>query len=522
MRKTTFPAAAIAVLLLACGDDGTGPAPEPKLTSIVISPADPVLADGATLALEVALRDEKGATMSLPQGATLTWSSSDADVASVSGDGTLTANSPGTAMIRAAVGTVQDEIEVTVTQAPTELVVVSGEAQEAFAGEALPAPIVVEVRDRHGAPVEGIEVAFSVEGGSVTPESTPSDEAGQVSVAWTLGDAPGEQTLTVSTMQPALGPISITATALDPAVADLTAGLPADSSTLVLYKFDEAEPGTSVDATGNGHDGVDHGTTVISGPWGGAREFNGVDDRIDISAIQVALQKSTTFTIEIISRSPSATTAPGLIGHDCSNGLYLLASGANLQTNLKTTGYTAGLCPWYSGTFGSEKMPRRIDRNWHHYALVWDGAEMRSYRDGVLLGARPVTGTFSGVVSSGTWIGYNSHQSIYDAGQIDEIRVSTIARDSAELASNWKGLTLNWPRITAVSVAVSGDSLTLTGSNLGDVSTVYIGDIEAPIAEKTPTQISVQIPAEVDDGTHDVLVETNDGRWGIKEVVLER
>lgn len=610
MRKTTFPAAAVALLLLACGDDGSGPPPAPELTSIVISPADPVIADGATLELEVALRDENGAAMSLPQGATLAWSSSDDGVASVAADGTLTANSPGTATIRAAVGNVDDETQVTVTQVPTALVVVSGDEQEALPGEALPAPIVVEVRDRHDAPVEGVQVAFATDGGTVTPEPMVSDEAGQVSVAWTLGDATGEQTLTVSVADPVLGPITITATALDPGsapvanpdsvvtaqgvpieievlandtdpdgdwlsirsatapahgsievrsdititytpsagfvgtdrfeyvvgdgngneatgtvtvlvIADLTAGLPADESTLVLYKFDEATPGVSTDATGNGHDGVDDGTTVIAGPWGGARAFDGTDDRIDITALQEALQGSTTFTLEMLSRSPTATTAPGLIGHDCSNGYYLVPSGTNLQTNLKTTGYSAGLCPWYSGVFGAEKMPR-IDRNWHHYALVWDGAEMRSYRDGVLLGARPVTGTFSGTVRDGSYIGHSAFRGEYYAGQIDEVRVSTIARDSAELASNWQGLTVNWPRITAASAAVAGDSVTVTGSNLGDVSTVYIGGVEAPMAEKTPTSISVYIPNGVDDGTHEVKVETNDGRWGVAEVVIER
>ncbi|HEU5076809.1 MAG TPA: Ig-like domain-containing protein [Polyangiaceae bacterium] len=608
MRKTTFHAAAIALLLLACGDDGSGPAPAPKLTSIIISPADPVLADGATLELDVALRDEKGAAMSLPQGATLTWSSSDDAVASVSGDGTLTANSPGTTTIRAAVGSVQDETDVTVTQVPTELVAVSGEAQEEFAGEALPAPVVVEVRDRHDAPVQGVEVTFTVDGGSVTPESAVSDDAGQVSVAWTLGDEPGEQMLTAIVDDPELASITITATALDrgeppvasadsvvtaqnvpieidvlandtdpeggaltvtgattPAhgsavvaadgtitytptgdylgadgfeytvaddngneatgavavlvVADLTAGLPVDESTLVLYKFDEVN-GFSVDVTGNGHDGMEEGTTPIPGPWGGARELNGAWSRIDIRAIQTALQGSTTFTLEMLSRSEDGTVSPGLISHGCSNGFYLLPNATSLHTNLKTTGYTAGLCPWYGGVFGSEPMPRN-DRNWHHYALVWDGAEMHSYRDGVLLGTRPVTGTFSGSVAQ-SWIGYNSFQGGYQAGQIDEVRVSTSARDSAELASNWQGLTWNWPRITAVSVAVAGDSLTLTGSNLGDVATVYIGGVEASIADKTPSSISVYIPNGVEDGIHDVMVETGDGRWGITSVVLER
>jgi hypothetical protein len=51
---------------------------------------------------------------------------------------------------------------------------------------------------------------------------------------------------------------------------------------------------------------------------------------------------------------------------------------------------------------------------------------------------------------------------------------------------------------------------------------VYIGGIEAPIAERTPTSISAYIPIGVDDGAHEVMVETNDGRWGMLEVVIER
>ena len=604
MRTTATLACALATMLLAaCGDDGSGPPPPPTLSAITIAPDAPVLADGRTLQLDVAFRDNAGSPMTLPAGATLAWSSSAEAVASVGSSGLITANAPGNAEITAAVGTVTDRVTVTVTPVPTVLVAVSGDAQEGSAGAVLTEPIIAVVHDRHGSPVAGVTVSFSADGtGTVDPAAAVSNDEGRVSVAWTLADEPGGQMLTATVADPALE-LAFTAVAMPPGAppvavpdsavtaqgqavtipvlandhdpdgddittvsvtqpgngtahvnedgsitytpsgafagsdeftysisddagnvaaaavhvrvtVDLSAGLATDDATVVLYKFDEAAPGTSSDAAGNGHDGIDYGTTVVDGPWGRAREFDGVGDRIDMDAVRTALQGAGAFTIEALMRSADGTTAPGLINHSCANGWYLQVTHTNLHTNLKTTTSGGGLCPW-SGGFASEPMSA-TDRNWHHYALVWDGAEMRSYRDGLLLGTRPVTGTFTGAKGlDGAWIGWNPFADTFAGGMIDEVRVSSTARDAAEVADTWLGLTWNWPRPAGAQLSLAGDSVNVWGWNLADVSTVRIGGIEAPIDSKANDAIAFLVPNGLGAGTHDVQVETNDGRFGL-------
>jgi VCBS repeat-containing protein len=80
---------------------------------------------------------------------------------------------------------------------PAIITRVSGDSQSAAAGQALELPIVVQVGDALGRPVEGQVVAFSVNagGGQVTPASVNTGTDGKASVAWTLGGAAGQQKL---------------------------------------------------------------------------------------------------------------------------------------------------------------------------------------------------------------------------------------------------------------------------------------------------------------------------------------
>ncbi len=85
---------------------------------------------------------------------------------------------------------------------PEELVdsiaVVAGDGQEAGVETTLPTTVVVRVLDADGLPVEGVRMFFDLaeDHGSVTPDSTTTDAAGQASTTWTLGDTPGILTLT--------------------------------------------------------------------------------------------------------------------------------------------------------------------------------------------------------------------------------------------------------------------------------------------------------------------------------------
>ena len=78
------------------------------------------------------------------------------------------------------------------TPEPTTLSIISGDNQEEFTGEALTNPFVTEVRDQHGAPMEGVTVTFTVLTGSGTlsAETVMTDANGRAESTLTLGTEP--------------------------------------------------------------------------------------------------------------------------------------------------------------------------------------------------------------------------------------------------------------------------------------------------------------------------------------------
>ena len=76
---------------------------------------------------------------------------------------------------------------------------VTGTDQSAAAGEPLPVPITVQVRDEAGKPASNLLVEFAIAsgGGSVSSGSVMTDADGRASTTWTLGWAVGKQTLWV-------------------------------------------------------------------------------------------------------------------------------------------------------------------------------------------------------------------------------------------------------------------------------------------------------------------------------------
>ena len=110
-------ATAIAALTLSCGDSGTGPAPQPPApvaTSLTVTPASAELAAlGETVQFAAEVRDQNGQAMA---GAPVTWSSSDAAVATVGSAGLVTAAGNGAATVTATSGSASGSAAVTVAQ----------------------------------------------------------------------------------------------------------------------------------------------------------------------------------------------------------------------------------------------------------------------------------------------------------------------------------------------------------------------------------------------------------------------
>ncbi|HEX6370698.1 MAG TPA: Ig-like domain-containing protein [Longimicrobium sp.] len=229
MRRTGAYSLLLAAALGCNGGSGTGPGPEPTPqpdpvpTTLAVSPAEPAVPDGGTRQLTATVTDQRGNVMStLPGGAVVAWTSRDAAVASVDGNGLVTALRPGTSWIRAGVGAIADSTRVTVTVVATHLAV-SGSAERAgTTGRLLADSLAVRVTDRHGTGVAGVSVAFATAGGELTPATVVTGADGTAKAAWRLGPTPGEQTATATVAGLAGSPVTFRAAAAAPVPASVT------------------------------------------------------------------------------------------------------------------------------------------------------------------------------------------------------------------------------------------------------------------------------------------------------------
>lgn len=201
-RSRITPVLSLLVLagLGACGggDDGPStPQEPPRPATITIEPASATLTYiSQTTTFNAIVRDQYGAAMAT----TVTWASSDEAVFSVDGSGQVTAAGNGAGTLTASASGLSANASVTVEQRPAAIRVVSGDNQEALRGTTLPEPVVVRLEDRGGHGVAGVEIGFApgAESGSVTVESVTSDDSGQGTTEWTLGNKFGAQTLIIS------------------------------------------------------------------------------------------------------------------------------------------------------------------------------------------------------------------------------------------------------------------------------------------------------------------------------------
>ena len=179
---------AIAILLFlalipltTCGKDSTTsprapeptpppppPPPAPVATRVEISPSSAALTTtGQTVQLSARVFDQNNAQMS---GAVVTWSSSAVDVASVSGQGLVTAVKNGTATITGRSGNASASITVTVTLSVSSIAIEPASATLMALGETV--QLTAAVLDRNGQPIAGALVTWTSSAAGVATVST--------------------------------------------------------------------------------------------------------------------------------------------------------------------------------------------------------------------------------------------------------------------------------------------------------------------------------------------------------------
>jgi hypothetical protein len=230
------------VLLAAAGCGGGDGQTDPSGVAEITLDNDAVVLDaaGQSRQLTATARDAGGNTVDVA----IEWSSSDAGIVTVEGDGLLVAQAPGSAEVTASVGSVSATATVGVSSTAT-LEVFDGNGQTAPEGQAVPTPPAVRVTDSQDQPVADVRIRFQVATGSgtITDESQETDADGVARVgSWRLGSA-GVNTLTaaVEGANAVNEPIEFLATTAEVGGYDITVRYLGEYTSDQLLAFAEAE-----------------------------------------------------------------------------------------------------------------------------------------------------------------------------------------------------------------------------------------------------------------------------------------
>ncbi|HKK07411.1 MAG TPA: IPT/TIG domain-containing protein, partial [Gemmatimonadota bacterium] len=211
LRTRAITAAGLLVVLsLGCGGGksvtGTGnsynggPSPGSSVASVTVSPAEDSAASiDETVSFSATAKDASGKAVS---GATISWSSLDGSVASVSSGGVATARANGTARIVASAGGKADTARLVVKQRTTSVTVSPDSARLETIGDTV--RFSGSAEDANGHPVSGVSLAWNVSDSSVATIDTAglvtARAVGRVEVwAAAAGDT-GRSVLRVSTL----------------------------------------------------------------------------------------------------------------------------------------------------------------------------------------------------------------------------------------------------------------------------------------------------------------------------------
>ena len=199
------------------------------------------------------------------------------------------------------------------------------------------------------------------------------------------------------------------------------------SGPIAHWKLDEANGTTAVDSVG-GHDGTVVGNpTWSAGTLGGALDYDGVGDRVDVGSIMDGSASQISVTAWVFKRdieddrviSKSSSTA--IVDHIFSLGV----AGTTIRTRLRTTD-NGGISNYDGGIISLNQ--------WVHLAFTYDGAMLRIYSDGTETASYVVTGDMI-ASTQGVAIGnVNATDDRYWNGLLDDVRIYDRALDPAEIA----------------------------------------------------------------------------------------
>ncbi len=239
---------------------------------------------------------------------------------------------------------------------------------------------------------------------------------------------------------------------------------------IAAYSLDAGESAGTLaeDVTLNEHIGTIEGATWDDrGKFGKALRFDGVNDCVQIANTE-DLQLSEEFTLEAWVRPDSLQEfAPLFFKEHEGFYSYSLFLGAFNSGHLE--GFVANEGPGWSEVESKEALPAKA---WSHVAFTSDGAYLRLYVDGALVGTGSASeiGESEGPLYLGCWPEEGEHFE----GRIDEVRIYDRALDGGEVAGDMIA-ELQTPRSGPVAAYAFDEN---TGTVAGDHAGAHDGTIE--------------------------------------------
>jgi len=208
--------------------------------------------------------------------------------------------------------------------------------------------------------------------------------------------------------------------------------LPADEHTVALWHMNEGTDNTCTggedicDVSGNDNDGTFNGNvafTTSSKLGSHATTFDGNGDYVSM-ADSNDWNINTNFSIETWVKHDDHVGVESYVRqyeNDNNWWSFYHIHGTGLYFNFRSEDSNI------VGFAGSEI----TDTNWHHVALVKSGSDYKIYLDGASVGS--VTDSDTDTLTGNLFVGQKGDGSDYFDGQIDEIRISNIARTPEEI-----------------------------------------------------------------------------------------
>jgi len=292
-----------------------------------------------------------------------------------------------------------------------------------------------------------------------------------------------------------------------------------DSNYLGIWHSGESS-GNLLDSTSNNNPGTPTSVTQgVAGEVGNAASYNGSSSHVNFG--NASLLNPTQITLSAWIKATSYPNTYNVIfskvqTNDPYLGYELRVDGGNLNFYIATGG---------AGSYFAASTPAPSTNVWHYVAGTYDGNNLKLFVDGTQVSSVAHTGSMDAANGS-LWIGDDaSFNGRVWNGNIDEARISNIARSADAVATEYhnqsspstfysigaaaQGSVAYFITGISPTTAHYGDSVTIQGTAFGfqqENSTVSLNGANLPVQAWGETQISVNVPLGASSGYFTVTI----------------